>query len=165
MSPSITRADAKMLGRRAEQPVKGPGDLIAVFVRGALVNTKNARLHHMAEHRYKAGWRERVALTLLESDWRTVRHDLACGPLTGHDGVMPTWNYVPYLPKVVTLACNVGRLMDSVDGLRVACAPIIDALKAGGVIDDDRDSSGHAFTFEQEINRAQRGVIIRVRLK
>lgn len=142
-----------MLGRRQAQPVRAEGELLAVWVSGKLVNTKNARLHHMAEHRYKAGWRERVAMALLEAGWHTSSARIG--------GVAPYW---PTTPKAISIACNVHALMDSVDGLRVACAPITDALKQCGVIDDDKDASGHSFTFTQELNRERRGITIRVAL-
>lgn len=143
---TITRADVAALGRRAMQPTKADGEILAVWVSGKLVNTKNARMFWASEMRYKQGWRERVAMALLEAGWneRDRPH--------------------PSVPKGITFTCHVHNLMDSVDGLRVACAPITDALKQCGVISDDADAHGHAFVFKQQVDRKQRGVVIRVRL-
>lgn len=148
---NLTRDQVKLLGRRAQQPKAAPGELVAIFVNRPLVNTKNARLHPMAEHRYKSGWREAVALALLEAGWK----------LGGSDA-----------PKRIHFVCRVAQRMDSQDGLRVACAPIVDALGECGVLTGrrekpgrgDEDERGHQFTYEQVIDRARRGVEIRVRL-
>jgi hypothetical protein len=142
--PSITRADAAMLGRRLEQPTRAPRELLAIFVRGNLVNTKNARLHWKNESRYKRGFRERVAEVLLETGWRNPGPEQAA------------------IPKCVLLLCNVHGLMDEHDGLRVACAPIVDALQQAGVIHSDAPDSGHVFGYAQRIDRGHRGVEIRV---
>ena len=154
---SLTREEAQALGRRQQQPTKAPGELLAVWVSGKLVNTKNARLHYMAEHRYKAGWRERVALALLEAGWTPT----------------PLPPLVPGLPKRVTFLCHVRNRMDSQDGLRVACAPILDALGQYGVLTGklerpgrgDEDASGHEFVYAQVIDRTRRGVEIRISLR
>jgi hypothetical protein len=142
--PSITKADVSMLGRRAQQPRKAPGELLALFVRGKLVNTKNARLHWKSESRYKRQWRERVAEVLLETGWRNPGPEQAA------------------IPKCVLLICNVYGLMDEHDGLRVACAPVVDALQAAGVLHSDAPESGHVFGYAQRRDRANRGIEIRV---
>lgn len=67
----------------------------------------------------------------------------------------------PVTPKAVTFHAFVFNLFDS-DGLQAALKPTRDALKHR-VIDDDRPSAGHTFTYEQEISRgkgAERGVEI-----
>ena len=155
MSPSLTPAEAKMLGRRAAQPVRMPGELLAVFVAGKLVNTKNARLHHMAEYRYKNGWLERTALALLiDAGWKPTDQ--------------------PHFRSLrISFLCNVARLMDEQDGLRIACAPVLDALGMCGVLTGkiekagrgDEPHRGHEIIYAQQINRAQRGVTIRVSLR
>jgi len=51
------------------------------------------------------------------------------------------------------------------DGYQAACKPYRDALTDMGLIQDDRDSAGHTFVYEQEISRgrhARRGVQITV---
>jgi hypothetical protein len=141
---NLTKADAAMLGRRLEQPRLAPRELVAIFVRGKLVNTKNARLHWKNEARYKREWRERVAEVLLETGWRNPGPEQAA------------------IPKCVLLLGNVHGLMDEHDGLRVACAPIVDALQQAGVIHSDAPDSGHVFGYAQRIDRGQRGVEIRV---
>ena len=167
---NITAAEAKALGRRAEQPVKAPGELLAIFVPGKLVNTKNARLHHMAESRYKRGWREAVAQSLLEAGWQRVLQSpptaLTFGTKLvvlggGFNGQVPTSGYYP---KRVSLLATTAKAMDT-DGLQVALAPVRDALIECGVINGDAEKDGHRFVYSQQINRARRGVEIRVRLR
>ena len=145
--PSLTPAEAKMLGRRAQQPVKAPGELLAIFVAGKLVNTKNARLHYMAESRYKRGWRERVALALFEH-------------LGQHEYTRHKW-YDATTPKRIAFLASTAKAMDD-DGLAVSIAPVRDALIQCGVIHSDAPDSGHEFTYAQQIDRAHRGVTIRV---
>ena len=157
MMRSLTREEAKALGRRAQQPTRAPGELLAIWCSGNLVNTKNARLHHMAEYRYKRGWNERVALALLEAGWKPT----------------PLPALVPGLPKRVEFLCHVRNRMDSQDGLRVACAPILDALGQYGVLTGqlerpgrgDEDARGHEVVYGQVIDRARRGVEIRISLR
>jgi len=152
VTPSITSAEAKALGRRAAQPVKGPGELLAVFVPGKLVNTKNARLHYMAESRYKRGWRERTTLAVFEADlWRQSQSTF-----------FPGWDHTP---KRITFAARTHGKLDS-DGLQVSLAPVRDAMIQCGVIHDDGPDSGHVFDYlPSVIDRANRGVTIRVSLR
>src|SRR5262249_21772657 len=140
----ISRDEAVMLGCRAQRPALGPGEVLAWWVPGKLVNTKNARLHPMAEHRYKLKWREAVSLAALESGWILRTPTRAVEP-----------------KHVAFRACSY-HAMDS-DGLQVALAPVRDELIRLGVISGDADRDGHVFTYAQRIDRGQRGVEIRVR--
>lgn len=67
-------------------------------------------------------------------------------------------------PKRITFHRYGHNLFDG-DGYQAAMKPYRDALKDAQVINDDRDSAGHAFVYEQEISRgkrARRGVQITV---
>jgi hypothetical protein len=141
----ISRSDLAALGRRRQQPVKAADELLAVFVGGKLINTKNARLHWRAESAYKHDWRERVAVALLACGWKQLR--------------VP-----PAAPKRVTFIASTGGEMDG-DGLQVAIAPVRDALIQCGVIDGDADRHKHTFHYLQQIDKVNRGIEIRVRLK
>jgi hypothetical protein len=146
---NLTREEAKALGRRAQQPTKAPGEILAIWVPGKLVNTKNARLHYMAESRYKREWRERVALAMWES--RHLILDCLGEPAE--------------VPKRVVFAARTYHKLDS-DGLQVALAPVRDALIEYGVIHGDADKHGHEFIYlPSVIDRARRGVEIRVSLR
>jgi hypothetical protein len=147
---NISAADVKTLGMRREQPAKVPGELLAFFVRGKLVNGKNQNQAWQlkAWGRYKRDWRKRVADVLLfAAGWR---RDVA-----------------PTIPKHVTFRATNFNALDG-DGLQLALAPVRDALIACGVISDDRDSAGHTFEYAPtQIKKASalHGVEIRVRLK
>lgn len=164
---NLTRADVARLGRKTVQPVRAPGELLAIFVGGKLVNTKNARLHWRAESTYKREWRERVAQGLLEAHWGALRGTFALSPenkATCPSDCAP-WSHVPVVPKVVTFAARTHHRMDS-DGLQVALAPVRDALIDCGVIHGDADKHGHEFVYVPSvIDRARRGVEIRVSLR
>ena len=149
---NISKADAAMLGRRAEQPVKGPGDLIAVFVAGKLVNPLNASAWGWQKRsRLARQWKERVAHAVYDAvqDSRTE--------------LIITTVFGSKMPKVVTFLANVFNLFDS-DGLQASLKPVRDALVECRVISGDADRDGHTFRYEQKIDRKRRGVEIRVRL-
>ena len=143
--PSLTREEAKTLGRRAQQPVKAPGDLVAVWVSGKLVNPLNASAWGWQKRsRTAKAWKERTALALLESP--------------NHGGHMAR------TPKRVTFLAHVHNRFDS-DGLQAALKPVRDALVECGVISGDADRDGHLFEYTQVIDRARRGVEIRISLR
>lgn len=144
--PSLTRADLTALGRRAQQPRREANELLAVFVAGKLTNPLNAGWAWEAKsgRRYKREWKERVALVLLEAEW----------PLRlGRDE-----------PKRVTFLAHTWSAMDG-DGLQAALKPCRDALVECGVISGDADRDGHEFVYAQRVDRARRGVEIRVSLR
>jgi hypothetical protein len=149
--PSLTRAEAAALGRRADQPVKAPGELLCVFVGGALVNGKNqSRGWQMkAWGRYKREWKERVAQALLEIGWRRVLH----GPPT------------PLLPRTTLVVQGGGFVNSFVIDARLPIVPIRDALVECGVVSGDAERDGHLWEYAQKIDRAHRGVTIRVSLR
>ena len=152
---NLTRADVALLGRRALQPAREGAELLALFVAGKLVNTKNARLHWGTEAKYKAGWRDAVAQVVLEASARQ--------PLT------VVWlRHNPAIPKRVTLHATVPRELDP-DGLIVALAPALDGLGARfgvGFLHDDRASAGHLVEYGQTVDRkASAGVRIGVSLR
>jgi len=150
--PSLSRAELRALGRRPPQPVKQPGEWLAVFVSGRLVNLKNRRMHYYAQARYKREWRDRVAMALVATGWR----------LPGRPHRQPL---------IVTLRASVGRLMDSQDGLPMALSPVVDALGECGVLTGlrerpgvgDEPGRGHLFAYEQILAPAAPGVELRVR--
>ncbi len=159
-----------MLGRKREQPVKGPGELLALWVPGKLVNTKNARLHYMAESRYKREWREAVAQALFEYGWFRCLQSAptALVPGTklvvlggGFNGETPTSNKAR---KRVCFRASTAKAMDD-DGLAVSLAPVRDALIECGIISGDAVGDGHEFLYSQKVDRARRGVEIRVSLR
>lgn len=152
-TPTVTAAELRRLGLKYEQPAPRPGEILACFARGRLVNAKNKGLGWQlkAWGRYKREWKERVYDALL----------MNCDPVQGTGRAVAA-----HAPKSVTFHAIVPSKMDS-DGLALACAPIRDALIDAGVIDDDRDSSGHIFEYTQEAKRKNvvHGVTVRVRLR
>ena len=150
---SLTREEAKALGRRAQQPTRAPGELLAVWVSGKLVNGKNASKgwQMKAWGRYKREWREQVARALLEASWRPQR--------LREDRIRTATN-----PKRIVFAARTHGAMDS-DGLGVALAPVRDALIECWVIHNDDRDCGHEFVYTQVIDRARRGVEVRVSLR
>ena len=152
---NLTRADVALLGRRALQPERAPGELLAVFCAGPLTNTKNARLHWGTEARYKARWREAVAQVVLEASAR-------------HPATVVWLRQNPGHPKRVTLPATTPRELDP-DGLIVACAPILDGLGVRfglGFIHDDRASAGHFVEYGQTVDRkAPAGIRIGISLR
>ena len=142
--PSLTREEAATLGRRAQQPTRAPGELLAIFVAGALSNPMNATWGHWKRRRWAATWKQRVADVLL--DVRTTAR---------------TWVIVPDGPKRVAFLAHVHNRFDG-DGLQAALKPVRDALVECGVISGDADRDGHEFVYSQVIDRARRGVEVRV---
>ena len=153
---NVSRAEYAALQRKRGQPVKAEGELLAVWVPGKLVNTKNARWYWRRETEYKQQWKERVALALLECGWMR--------------GILPV--AAPSSLKHVSFLAHTRNAMDT-DGLEVALAPVRDALAECGVITGKRERAGrgdaprdgHEFTYTQRIDRTHRGVEIRVSLR
>lgn len=140
----ITSGEKAMLGRRAAQPTKEPGELLAIFCAGWLINPLNASGWMWQKRvRYARQWKERVALSMLEAD-RTF--------------------WPASAPKRVTFTASTYNRMDS-DGLQAALKPVRDAMIECGVIHSDAPNSGHEFLYAQKIDRARRGVEIRARLR
>ena len=143
--PRLTREEAKALGRRAQQPTRAPGELLAVWVSGKLVNPLNASAWGWQKRsRTAKAWKERVAVALMESP--------------NHGGHMAR------TPKRVLFTASTHNRMDS-DGLQAALKPVRDALVECGVISGDADRDGHEFVYTQVIDRARRGVEVRVSLR
>jgi hypothetical protein len=133
--------------------------ILSVFLPVVPVNSKNQR----------------------ESNWtrsaRVQRHRWLAWALYRTWVVPPGWG--PTVPKVVRFEARLHNRMDEQDGLRVACAPFLDALQlpapaAGkraatlgvGLIDHDGPDCGHTFLYGQRIERtkSQQGVLVTVGL-
>ena len=145
---NLTKADAARLGRQRLQPVKAKDELLAIFCPGRLVNPLNASAWGWQKRsRLAKQWKERVAMALLEAGWRVQ---------------IPS----PYSrrPKHVHFHAHTWNALDD-DGLSASLKPCRDALVECGVISGDAMRDGHVFTYSQEINRAQRGVVIGVSLR
>lgn len=156
---TITKSEAAFLGRQAERPVKAAGELLALWVPGKLVNPQNQGWGWAKrEIRYRKGWHERVALALWEAHWVLPNGPRRWLPVR-HDPPASA-----YTPKSVTFHARTWGSMDS-DGLQAALKPVRDALVECGVISGDADKDGNLFVYEQRIDRARRGVEIRVSLR
>jgi hypothetical protein len=149
--PSITSAEADALRRRAGAamgPVKQPGELLAIFVTGKLANPLNGTPWIWQKRsRYARSWKERVGNGLLESAWWLDQLYLH-----------------PETPKRVSIHASLWNWMDG-DGLQAACKPIRDALVECGVVSGDAERDGHEWIYSQKIDRARRGVEIRISLR
>ena len=152
--PRLTREEAKALGRRAQQPTRAPGELLAVWVSGKLVNPLNAAQWwvNKVHPRYKREWHERVALALLEGGWST------------RPGETRLWPHRATERKRVSLLASVAKKFDD-EGLRAALKAVMDELVKCQVIHDDGPDSGHQLVYTQVIDRARRGVEVRVSLR
>ena len=154
--PSLTREEAKMLGRRAEQPVRAPGELLAVFVPGKLVNPLNASAWGWQKRsRAARAWKDRAAAAIYEAavgdrscvfDFRFVKQMDGLGA------------------KRVVFLASVFNRFDG-DGLQAALKPVRDALVECGVVSGDAERDGHLWEYYQRIDRARRGVEVRVALR
>ena len=143
----LTKADVAALGRKQQRPVRAEGELLAVFVPGKVVNPLNASAWMWQKRsRLAKQWKERVALALLE-DYRALFR-------FGNEGSRR--------PKRVTFLARTWNTLDT-DGLAASIKPLRDALIECGVIHSDAPGSGHEFVYAQTIDRARRGVEIRVR--
>lgn len=149
--PSLTRAEVAALGRRAAQPTKAPGELLAIFVAGKLRNPLNGPQYgrqKFVQSRYRRDWKDRVAQALLETLF-----------------VREAWHhFFGGRPKRVVITAGVHQKFDS-DGLQAACKPIRDALVECGVVSGDAERDGHAWEYHQRIDRTRRGVEIHVSLR
>lgn len=117
-----------------------------IFVPGPLRNPLNRKPCWQAEHRYRTTMKEGVANALLALGcWR---------------GALGT----PALRKSVVFTAHVYHRFDSLENLRACLKGIPDGLKECGIIDDDRDSAGHTFAYDQAVDRARPGVEIEVRV-
>src|SRR5687767_11017984 len=113
---NITKAEAAALGRRQQQPVKQPGELIAIFVEGKLVNPLNASAWGWQKRsRLAKQWKERVATGIYDAV-QDSRTELIISTVFGAK-----------LPKLVTFLASTHNAMDS-DGLQAALKPVRDAL-------------------------------------
>ena len=151
---TVTREDyAALLARKnreRDRLVKGPGELLAVFVAGKLVNPLNASAWGWQKRsRLAKTWKERTAVALFEAG-ETIRCDVC-----GYGSVRSL------TPKRVHFLALTWNTMDS-DGLQASLKPVRDSLVQCGVIHSDAPDSGHEFVYEQRIDRARRGVEIRV---
>ena len=123
--------------------------VVLLFIPGAIVNPQASA---------RGGtWHKRARLA------RSIRQRV-CMNVLAVVGRRPPWPAAA--AKLVTLTAYVQNKFDQ-DNLRWACKPYVDALKDMRIIDDDRDSCGHTFTYQQEVSRgkgADLGVEIEVAL-
>lgn len=159
MTPNFSRAEVEAhqarKARASVQPVKGPNELLAVFVPGRLVNPLNASAWGWQKRsRTAKAWKERTAAAIFEAEEgnRSVVYSLPFAKRMEAAG-----------PKRVAFTARVFNRFDS-DGLQASLKPVRDALVDCGVISGDADRDGHRFTYEQVIDRQNRGVTIRVAL-
>lgn len=153
----ITAAEAAGLDRKREQPTREPGDLIAIFVPGKLLNPLNQSAWIWQKRkRYASGWKDRVATAIFVDQYKGQ----------GIVGVNMGWilfalEMREHGPKRISFLASTHNAMDS-DGLQAALKPIRDSLIACGVITGDADKDGNVFEYRQKIDRKRRGVEIRV---
>jgi hypothetical protein len=120
---------------------------VTFWIPGPIENPLNGSLSH-------AHWTKR-------SRWAKTRREKAQMHMLVAFGRGPR---SPHTPKHITFRAFTYNAFDG-DGLQAAIKPYRDALKDMRIIDDDRDSAGHRFVYEQEISRgkdAKRGVEISV---
>ena len=156
---TITPAEYEILQARQAHKETCPiregfyGGTLSVWIAGKPWNPQGSDLHTA---RYKKAkvikeWRERTAHRLFAYvQWNTRKREWA-----------------PKVPKVVTFAIYSRNPFDS-DNRAAVCKPLRDALKDARLIDDDRDSSGHSFSYGQVIARqrgAMHGIAIDIRLR
>lgn len=144
---NISREEAAALGRRAEQPAKAPGEIIACFAPGKLVNPLNGSQwgrSAFAKMRYRQLWHDRIATALFETGWR-CDHPAA-------------------VKKAIVIMVSTHNRMDE-DGLYAACKPVVDALIRCGVVHTDAPDVGHLIRIAQKIDRTRRGIELHVRLR
>jgi hypothetical protein len=119
----------------------------SVWVPGALENPLNGSHGHWAKHATWARRRKQAAEMC-------ILHALGSRSTP----------WPARVPKRITFTAAVYNEFDT-DGLAAALKPTRDALKSMQLIDDDRPSSGHVFTYAQVVKRgkdAPRGVQITV---
>ena len=119
---------------------------LKLWLPGRLRNPLNERKlgNGFAWDRYKRKWQQALDAALKVAGYQ--------------EGVVD-----PKSPKTVTMSAWVFNRFDSHDGLRAALKPVPDGLKKAGLIDDDRDSSGHEFNYWQGIDRRNPGVVVVVK--
>lgn len=170
MSPSISHDDLKRLARGNTRVTlaPAPGELLAIFVAGKVVNTQNARLGWRGDVKYKTAWKERVYEELRAAGWWCRMfvvdgHAVATGGKVGSGPIITARAL-----KDVRLIAHVAGRFDETEGLRAALKPIPDALTQAGVVSGDGAQDGHTWAYKQVVDRtrgAKRGVEIRVRLR
>ena len=145
---------AQQVAKATAPVVEGWRDgVLSIFVPGTPYNFKSASALSMAtmmkHRRLVKEWRQRTGERLYR--WRR--------DAVWRRGVLYTpWPWRAAEPKRVHFTVYCRNPFDGVDGLRVVCSPSTDALKDMGLIDDDRDSSRHAFTHEQQPSRKRGSV-------
>ena len=161
--PSLTSAELTALRRRDAQPTRAPGELLAIWIPGKLESRLNGpQGRTLKGARWRAtkikATRERVCAAILD------------GLMKGWYGSTLTARAVPIqgTPKTVRFIVYVGHEWDLDENVPAALKTHKDALKVMRIIDDDKPSSGHTFTYEQVIDprrSGRRGVEIRVRIR
>lgn len=149
---TISSQDLADLHRRRVRRAGIPPDCLSavgfrIFVPGRIVNPLNQRpWNGWRQAKWTEEWKEKVAGALLAVGYRRGQFD-------------------PRAPKRVRFVAHVVKKFDGTDGLRAALKVFPDAMKDYGVLHDDRDSAGHAFVYEQLVDRACPGVEVVVELK
>jgi hypothetical protein len=153
---NVTPAEYAQLQARAQSPVlEGWRDgALTVFVPGKPTHYKG-KGHRYTVAKHTKDWRERVGSRLL------ARMSEA-GPRR-----RPSWPWSDTQPKRVSFIVISRNAFDA-DNLELVCSPCRDALKDMALIQDDRTSAGHEFTYQNMTTRkvgAVLGISIRVELR
>lgn len=120
---------------------------LEVWIPGALVNPLNDSAWGLWKHRRRVKAQRETAQAHLLVAMRRLG-----------------WRLPPSSSKRITFTRVGFNRMDS-DGYQAACKAYRDALVDMAIIDDDRDSAGHLFVYEQTVQRRRgspAGVMIRV---
>lgn len=173
---NITREELALLQSRTHQGPQLPvhegwkDGALTIFVPGKPTHYKG-KGHRYAVSQHTKEWRERTASRLLMhcSGWAhpELRFIVA-------GGFKSPWPWTPTARKLVIFTVYCRNAFDGDDNLRLVCSPLKDALgptgarKPGvGLLDDDRDSSGHTFLYTQVVARkvgSVHGIAVRVAL-
>jgi hypothetical protein len=141
MTHGVTKDWVKEQALRAAMPVREGWDqgALTIFVPGRPRHFKGYGDRY-AVARHTKDWRERTASRLFP--WRVTR------------GPIGPWPWSPFDPKRIAFTVYCARLFDT-DNLGLVCSGARDGLKDARLIQDDRESAGHQFSYAQ--HRAQRG--------
>lgn len=137
---NVSREWVAQQAAKATAPVReGWSDgALTVFVPGRPRNPLNSSHGHWTKHaRWAKTWRERTSMAF----WRRA-------PLYSASLGTRVFHWLAEDPKRVTFTVYGPARFDD-DNLRAVCKPARDSLKDMRVIDDDRDSAGHVFVYEQ----------------
>lgn len=160
MTSGVTKEWVAQQAAKATYPVvEGWEDgALSIFIAGRPRHFKGST-HVNAKVGHTKRLRERTANRL----WM---HHVKVG--RGGNFATGFWPWTPAQPKRVTFTVYWRSSFDGDDNLRLVCSAAKDALKDCGLVDDDRDSSGHVFLYAQAKPTrkagAVHGIAVRVEL-